>query len=153
MTVDGILSRLDGVRCCGPGKWQALCPAHDDRRPSLSVREGESAILIRCWAGCSLWAICETLAIKVGDLFYNAEGWRLDRKAMERRHREKKRQEAVEHLKGLRIDTVREAERLLQCARGRDISAWSPDQLDAALNAVSDALEVLREEGELYARP
>jgi hypothetical protein len=28
------------------------CPAHDDRTPSLSVRVGDHALLVKCWAGC-----------------------------------------------------------------------------------------------------
>ena len=36
MTVNEFLSRLDGVKG-GHGQWTAKCPAHDDRRASLSV--------------------------------------------------------------------------------------------------------------------
>lgn len=38
MTVDVLLARLDGVRQTGTTTWIAQCPAHDDRRPSLSTR-------------------------------------------------------------------------------------------------------------------
>jgi putative DNA primase/helicase len=35
------------------GGWMARCPAHDDRYPSLSIREAEDGkILIYCHAGC-----------------------------------------------------------------------------------------------------
>ena len=37
--VDVVLSRLERVRRSG-GSWVARCPAHEDRSPSLSVREG-----------------------------------------------------------------------------------------------------------------
>jgi hypothetical protein len=39
MPLDLVLDRLDGVRQRGEG-YQALCPAHDDNEPSLSVAEG-----------------------------------------------------------------------------------------------------------------
>jgi hypothetical protein len=29
------------------------CPAHDDRSPSLSLRQGDRALLVHCYAGCS----------------------------------------------------------------------------------------------------
>lgn len=29
------------------------CPVHDDRRPSLSIRQGTAGILVHCFAGCS----------------------------------------------------------------------------------------------------
>jgi len=31
----------------------ALCPAHDDRNPSLSIQLADDRILIHCFAGCS----------------------------------------------------------------------------------------------------
>lgn len=34
------------------GKGMCRCPAHLDRKPSLSIRVGTSALLYKCWAGC-----------------------------------------------------------------------------------------------------
>jgi putative DNA primase/helicase len=35
------------------GSWMARCPAHDDRKPSLSIRQGDDGkVLVRCHAGC-----------------------------------------------------------------------------------------------------
>lgn len=39
------------------GRWhgsygEALCPAHDDRSPSLSIRDGDRAPLVTCHRGC-----------------------------------------------------------------------------------------------------
>ncbi len=35
------------------GGWMARCPAHDDRTPSLAVRQAEHGkVLVRCHAGC-----------------------------------------------------------------------------------------------------
>eukprot|EP00456_Euglypha_rotunda_P024841 TRINITY_DN20232_c0_g1_i18.p1 TRINITY_DN20232_c0_g1~~TRINITY_DN20232_c0_g1_i18.p1 ORF type:complete len:314 (-),score=46.37 TRINITY_DN20232_c0_g1_i18:11-952(-) len=34
------------------GKGMCRCPAHADRRPSLSIRVGTNALLYKCWAGC-----------------------------------------------------------------------------------------------------
>lgn len=36
-----------------PGGAMCRCPAHDDSRPSLSVRVGEHSLLFKCFAGCS----------------------------------------------------------------------------------------------------
>ncbi len=68
MTIDAILSRLEGVRRSGSG-WLAKCPAHSDRGPSLSIRENGGKLLLHCFAGCSIESICEALGIKVADLF------------------------------------------------------------------------------------
>lgn len=43
-----LLSRLDGVKEAGPGKWIARCCAHEDRKPSLSIREVEDRVLVHC---------------------------------------------------------------------------------------------------------
>ena len=48
-----VLSRLDGVKKVASG-FLARCPAHPDRTPSLSVREGvDGRVLLHCWAGCA----------------------------------------------------------------------------------------------------
>jgi putative DNA primase/helicase len=41
---------------------QALCPAHDDHEPSLSIGPGRTrAVLLKCWAGCSQDKVIATL--------------------------------------------------------------------------------------------
>ncbi len=53
MRVDTFLSALDGVKRTGPGRWLAKCPAHDDKRASLAVRElDDGRVLVHCFAGC-----------------------------------------------------------------------------------------------------
>ena len=69
MTVNEFLARLDGVKG-GHGQWTAKCPAHDDRRASLSVSVGEGGqVLLNCHAGCSTEDICAALGLTVKDLF------------------------------------------------------------------------------------
>lgn len=36
-----------------PSGAMCRCPAHDDHRPSLSIRVGEHSILFKCFAGCA----------------------------------------------------------------------------------------------------
>lgn len=49
--------------------WTSLCPVHEDRHPSLSVREGDDGrALVRCHAGCEFRAIIAALGLKPGDL-------------------------------------------------------------------------------------
>lgn len=68
MTAEQIAERLH-ARYSGAG-WIGRCPAHEDRSPSMSIREGDGGrVLIYCFAGCSLEAICAALGIKVSDLF------------------------------------------------------------------------------------
>jgi hypothetical protein len=66
--LDGVLSRLQNVQRNGTG-WKALCPAHADKNPSLSIRERDGKMLLKCFAGCSFEAICAALGMKLKDLF------------------------------------------------------------------------------------
>jgi hypothetical protein len=50
--------------------WTALCPAHKDREPSLSIREGaDGRILLKCFAGCDTAKIVAALGLTMRDLF------------------------------------------------------------------------------------
>ena len=68
--IDKILQRLESVKKTGSDKWLARCPAHDDRRPSLSIREAEDGkVLVKCWSGCGAGEIVSALGLSLGDLF------------------------------------------------------------------------------------
>ncbi|HEX6993728.1 MAG TPA: DNA primase [Gammaproteobacteria bacterium] len=82
MHVADLLARLDGVRETGPGKWIARCPAHEDRRPSLSVREtDDGTILLHDFGGCDAVSVCRALGIEYRDLFPDRAIRRVDRHA------------------------------------------------------------------------
>jgi putative DNA primase/helicase len=67
--VDRILSKLPDARRAGAG-WEARCPAHDDRRASLSITEGDDArALVKCHAGCDTGAVLIALGMTWADLF------------------------------------------------------------------------------------
>ena len=73
--VDILLSRLDGVKQTGPGKWLARCPAHEDRSPSLSIRETDDCrVLVHDFAGCSVDSICAAVGLELSDLFPRIHG-------------------------------------------------------------------------------
>lgn len=64
-----LLQRLECVRKTGAG-WIARCPAHDDRRPSLSVAEADDGrVLLRCFAGCSAADVVHSVGLDLADLF------------------------------------------------------------------------------------
>lgn len=68
--IDLVLSRLDKVKAAGAGKWKACCPAHDDRDPSLSIREADDGkVLLHCWAGCFTNDVLAAIGLTVRDLF------------------------------------------------------------------------------------
>jgi len=48
---------------------RALCPAHDDHTPSLSIREAEDCVLIHCFAECDPKAVLEAVGLEWRDLY------------------------------------------------------------------------------------
>jgi DNA primase len=70
MNVEDFLSRLHRVKPTGRGTWLACCPAHDDRNPSLSIRETDDGrILLKCFPGCSADEIVGAVGLELHDLF------------------------------------------------------------------------------------
>jgi hypothetical protein len=68
--VDRLLGRLDAVRQTALDRWQARCPSHDDRHPSLSVREtGDGTVLVKCWTGCPVGDVLAAVGLELRDLF------------------------------------------------------------------------------------
>lgn len=70
MSIQQVLSRLEKVRHGTAGCYSACCPAHDDKSPSMHVRELEDGrILINCKAGCSPNEILSAIGLTFSDLF------------------------------------------------------------------------------------
>lgn len=52
--------------------WCCRCPAHDDRKPSLSIDAGDDGrALVNCHAGCNVDAVCGSIGLRPADLFTN----------------------------------------------------------------------------------
>ena len=74
MSAEQLLSRLQGVRQTGPGRWLARCPAHEDRSPSLSIREKDDGlILLKCFAECPVEDILAAAGLTFDSLFPEKE--------------------------------------------------------------------------------
>ncbi len=74
MGADRLLSRLEGVRQTGPGRWIARCPAHADKRASLSIRELEDGrILVHDFAQCSVHEVLAAAGLDMAALFPERE--------------------------------------------------------------------------------
>lgn len=53
MNIDELLKRLADVQQLEPNRFRALCPAHTDRVPSLSISIVDGEVILDCFAGCS----------------------------------------------------------------------------------------------------
>lgn len=68
--INNLLGRLSKVKSTGRNSWLACCPAHDDRSPSLSIKEeSDGHILLHCFAGCSVVDVVGAVGVDIGDLF------------------------------------------------------------------------------------
>lgn len=68
--LETLLGRLEGVKQTKPGSWISRCPAHEDRTPSLALRETDDGrILLHCFAGCDTEAILDAAGVTFSDLF------------------------------------------------------------------------------------
>jgi hypothetical protein len=148
MTVAEILPNLEAVHARDHGRWSARCPAHADRSPSLTIAEGDKGVLVKCWAGCSLEEITGALGITISDLFFDAlsSDPSQRREAMQRRAQTKAARQAAQEAEGRRLDTLRQAEQLIQSARGISIEGWSNNKLNAELNRLGTAYALLDRE-------
>ena len=70
-----ILSKLDNVKSCqSNGKWTARCPAHHDKKNSLSISEGsDGRVLLKCFAGCHTEDVMSCIGLSMSDLFEKKE--------------------------------------------------------------------------------
>ncbi len=70
--VELLLSKLPNAKRQGK-EWAARCPAHEDKRPSLSISEGEGGrALVHCHAGCAPEEITTALGLRLSDLMPDA---------------------------------------------------------------------------------
>ena len=67
--IENIISRLQKVKGRN-GSWTACCPAHEDRSPSLAIRETpDGRILLHCFGGCSTESVLGAIGMDLTDLF------------------------------------------------------------------------------------
>lgn len=69
MRANKVLERLEGVKQTAANQWIACCPAHKDRRPSLSIKEADDRLLIHCFGGCHIDDVLVAIGLGVSDLF------------------------------------------------------------------------------------
>lgn len=75
LPIDKLLSKLQRVTAKKPTKnglnlWLALCPAHADKTPSLTITEcTDNTVLLKCWSGCTVSEIVRAVGLELKDLF------------------------------------------------------------------------------------
>jgi hypothetical protein len=61
---------LDDVKSISDHRWLAKCPAHDDRRPSLSIRElDDGRVLVHDFGGCRVQDVLAAVGLGFDSLY------------------------------------------------------------------------------------
>ena len=69
MRVEELVELLGGGKQSGD-QYTVCCPVHDDRKPSLSVREeADGKVLVHCFNGCDTNKIMAAVGLTMSDLF------------------------------------------------------------------------------------
>jgi hypothetical protein len=66
-----LLSRLEKVQSIGNGRYKALCPAHDDRSPSLAIKDDDGRLLLHCFCGCDTADVLGAIGLTFADIMPN----------------------------------------------------------------------------------
>lgn len=67
--IERVLDALHGVKPAGSNKWVALCPAHDDHNPSLSIKlAADGRILVNCHRKCATLSVVTAIGLTMADL-------------------------------------------------------------------------------------
>lgn len=67
--INKLLDRLRKVQSRGNGQYMACCPAHQDRTPSLSIKDtGDGRILVNCLAGCDTETVLSSIGLDFNDI-------------------------------------------------------------------------------------
>ncbi len=67
-TLNTLLSRLDKVQRIGNDRYKAICPAHDDRSPSLAIKDDGGRLLLHCFGGCQTIDVLGSIGLDFTDI-------------------------------------------------------------------------------------
>ncbi len=82
-SLDDFLLLLKGVKPGKDGQYMALCPGHDDKNRSLSIKQADGRILVKCFAGCTTTDILKQLNLEAKALFLNSHNIKSEHREIE----------------------------------------------------------------------
>lgn len=144
MHIEDLLQRLKKVKKTGPDKWQSCCPAHEDRSPSMSIKESDGTILVHCFAGCSVEDICGSIGVEITELFPPRDDtWQPQEKPVKIGAI---RFSAIDALRCLSNEGTITLLAACDLAEGRVLSPGEIDRLVTAVSRLSASLEYLNDQ-------
>jgi hypothetical protein len=140
LSIENVLNNLRKVKKTGPNKWQACCPAHDDKSPSLAIKDDNGKILLHCFGGCGVMDVLGAIGLEPMELFPPGDGtWRPD----ETGRVAQSKFTAIDALRALGYVGGQLAIFAADMAEGKVLSSKERDQLGVACSRIAAALEYL----------
>lgn len=136
MNLDAILSRLEKVRRTGNNQYIACCPAHDDRSPSLSIKDaGDGKILINCLAGCSTENVIGAIGLDWEDI--------MPPKQTEHVYKpQKQRIYATDALRAIQLEARIVTMAAFELRKNKPLAADDIARLELAMERINTAVEM-----------
>jgi hypothetical protein len=133
-----LLDRLHIVRQTAPGRWLACCPAHDDRRPSLGIRQlDDGRVLLHCFAECSTEEVLRAVGLTFEALYPKHA-------ISDCVHPEQRPFPAIDALRCVAFESLIAAVAAANIASGNDLSAADRVRLRLAARRLQSAVEAVR---------
>lgn len=131
-----LLSRLDKVQRIGNNRYKACCPAHDDRSPSLAIKDDGGRLLLHCFSGCQTIDVLGAIGLDFSDIMTEmAEGnFKKDRKPFY----------AMDILSIIKFETTLVFIYASDMAKGLILSSPDRERLLLASSRINDAYEVVK---------
>ena len=134
MSAEALLSRLEGVKRTGEGRWLARWQAHGDRHASLSIRETSAGVvLVKCWAGCSTAEVVAAVDLDMSALF--------PEKIMTGCKPERRPFPAADILRAVSFETMIVSLAAAQLAKGKRLAAEDHERLKLAASRLQAAAD------------
>ena len=138
MSIDNVLNRLRKVKSTGRGTYIACCPAHEDRNPSMTIRDcGDGRILMHCFGGCDTTSILESIGLEFGDLFEET-----DHALFQRAKPVRRAFNAYDVLKALHLESKIVAVAALNVSHGAELLLEDKARLLLAAQRINEAMEM-----------
>ena len=90
-TLRHIIDRTNAKNSGDGNSYLGLCPAHEDRNPSLSLTLGDNKILLNCHAGCSFDGIVSAVGMNQSQFFVHSDNSKTPQKKEVCRYRYEKK--------------------------------------------------------------
>ena len=137
--VETLIGRLQKVRGRN-GSWTACCPAHEDKSPSLSIRDAGGKVLLHCFGGCHVNDILSAVGMDINDLFPPDD--------MVRRHDEQKPQirpklYATDLLRIIEFESLVVAVAAYDLSQGKRLSEDDRERMLQAHERITEAVEFI----------